>query len=77
MVMMEIEFFATFHYLPGGVMVIQECPECFALVPYYGCPHHCPEIASSLREAEDLTYLKYILAGIGANRYLEVAAIAA
>ena len=58
-------------------MVMQECPECFALVPYYGCPHHCPEIDSSLHEAEDLTYLKYILAGIGAIRYLGVAAIAA
>ena len=21
---------------------VYECPQCYAIIPYIGCPHHCP-----------------------------------
>ena len=72
-----MEYFLAFHYPSGRVVVLQECEHCFAIILYASCPHHCPELGPELTDNEDVTFLNYILSGIGELRNITGIALAA
>ena len=67
---METEYYLAFHYPYGQEVVLQECARCFSLILSASCPLNCPDLDPQEKLNEDLTYLKYILAGIGEIRRL-------
>ena len=66
----ETEYYLAFHYPSGQEVVLQECARFFSLILSASCPHNCPDLDPQEKLNEDLTYLKYILAGIGEIRRL-------
>ena len=77
LLIMEVEYFVAFHYPSEQEVVLQDCALCLSLVLSADCPHNCPDLDPHEKSNEDLTYLKYILQGIGELRKLPSIAITA